>query len=136
MVSTRHVGPLFLLALCIGCSDAPPLVQIDGHVTHAGKPVPGVVLQFNPIDGRQSFGISDKEGKFILHYNKHYEGARLGKHRVFVAFDRSAAPYDATGKQQLSADQQAILEKYGSAEVSPLDVDLQEDGQLVEIKLD
>lgn len=112
------------------------MVQIDGHATRAGKAVPGVVLQFNPVDGRPSWGISDAEGKFILHYSKHYEGARLGKHRVFVSFDRSAAPYDASGKQQLSADQQAILEKYGSAETSPLDIELQEDNQLVEIKLD
>lgn len=136
MIPARTIGLLLLLAFFAGCSDAPPLVQVDGHVTRAGKPLSGVVLQFNPVDGRPSFGISDPEGKFILHYSKHYEGARMGKHRVYVSFDRNAAPFDETGKQQLSEVQQAILKKYGSPEDSPLDVELREDNQLVEIRLD
>jgi hypothetical protein len=112
-------------------------VQIQGRITRGGKPLPGLLLHFHPADGRPSWGLSDADGKFKLNYSKHYEGARLGKHRVFVAFDRTPeTPFDVNGRQQLNADQQAVIEKYGQLESTPLEVDLQEDGQIVEIKLD
>ena len=99
--------------------------------------MPGLVVQFRPPDGRPSFGVSDAEGKFQLTYNKYYEGARLGKHRVFVAFDNNAqTPYDASGRQKLNADQQSMIKKYGNVETSPLEVELSEDDQVVELKLD
>jgi hypothetical protein len=127
-------GSLVFLA---GCSDAPDLVQINGRVTRGGQPVPKILLQFYPQDGRPSWGQADAEGKFKLHYNKHYEGARLGKHRVFVAFENSTeTPYDESGRQKLNPDQRAVIEKYGKLETSPLEVDLQRNGQDVEIKLD
>jgi hypothetical protein len=130
------------LACCVvtllsGCSDAPDLVQIQGLVNHGGKPVPNIIVQFQPEDGRPSVGQADAEGKFKLTYSKHYEGARLGKHRVFVAFPNSTeTPYDESGRQKLNADQQAIIQKYGQLETTPLEVELTENGQVVEIKLD
>jgi hypothetical protein len=128
------LGAVVLLS---GCGDAPDLVQVQGRVTRAGKPVPGVILRFQPEEGRPSMGKSDAEGKFKLSYSKQYEGARVGKHRVFVVFDNTPeTPYDESGRQKLNAEQQAIIQKYGKPETSPLEVDLQEDGQLVEIKLD
>ena len=130
----------FLILGCValaGCSDAPELVQIDGRVTRDAKPVPNLILQFHPADGRPSWGKSDAEGKFKLNYSKSYEGGRVGKHRVFVAYDNSPeTPYDVNGKQQLNADQQEVIKKFGKLESSPLEVDLQKNGQVVEIKLD
>jgi hypothetical protein len=112
-------------------------VQVQGRVTRGGKPVPGILVQFHPADGRPSWGKSDAEGKFELNYSKQYEGARLGKHRVFVAYDNTPeTPYNESGRQQLNADQQAVIKKYGQLETTPLEVDLQEDGQVVEIQLD
>jgi hypothetical protein len=125
------------VGLFSGCSDAPDLVQIQGRVTRGGQPLPGVILRFVPEEGRPSMGRSDQEGKFKLSYSKNYEGARLGKHRVFVVFDNTpATPYDESGRQRLNADQQAVIEKYGKLETSPLEVEIQEEGQQVEIKLD
>ena len=136
----RVAGLLLAFAavtLLPGCSDAPDLVQIQGRVTRGGNPLPGVIVQFHPEDGRPSWGKSDAEGKFTLNYSKHYEGARLGKHRVFVNFDNTPeTPYDETGKQKLNADQQAVIEKYGQLESTPLEVDLHEKRQVVEIQLD
>ncbi len=125
------------LAVLCGCSDAPELVQIDGRVTRGGQPVPKIILRFHPVDARPSWGQADAEGRFKLHYNKHYEGARLGKHKIFVGFENSPeTPFDESGKQKLSQDQQDIIEKYGTLATSPLEVELTEDGQAVEIKLD
>ncbi len=137
MRSATSILILGSLALLSSCSDAPELVQIQGRVTHDGKPVPGLLLQFHPADGRPSWGLTDAQGKFKLNYSKSYEGARLGKHRVFVSFDNSPeAPYDVNGKQQLNKVQQDIIDKYGKLETTPLEVDLLQDGQAVEIKLD
>jgi hypothetical protein len=126
------------LSLLAGCSsDAPELVQIQGSVSRNGKPVPNLILQFHPQEGRFSWGKSNAEGKFTLNYSKNYEGARVGKHRVFVVFDNSPeTPYDVSGKQQLNDDQQEVIKKYGKLESTPLEVDLQANGQVVEIKLD
>jgi hypothetical protein len=129
--------PFAMLTLLAGCSDAPELVQIQGRVTRGGKPVRGIVLEFHPEDGRPSWGKSDAEGRFKLNYSRNYQGARLGKHRVFVSFDNTPeTPYDESGKQRLNADQQAMIKKYGHLDSTPLEVDLHEDGQVVEIKLD
>lgn len=125
------------MPLLSGCSDAPELVQIQGLVTRGGKPQPNLILQFHPVDGRPSWGKSDAEGKFQLNYSKSYEGARVGKHRVFISYDNTPeTPYDVSGKQQLNADQQDVIKKYGKLESTPLEVELKEDGQAVEIKLD
>jgi hypothetical protein len=131
--------PLLALAIAVfGCSsDVPDLVQVQGRVTRGGKPVPGIVLQFQPDDGRVSWGQADAEGKFTLSYSKHYEGARLGKHRVYVAYGNTPeTPYDDSGKQRLNPEQQDIIKKYGKLESTPLEVELKDDGQVVEIKLD
>jgi hypothetical protein len=126
-----------VLTLIAGCSDAPELVQIEGRVTRGGKPVPGILVQFHPQDGRPSWGKSDPEGKFELNYSKHYEGARLGKHRIFVTYDNTPeTPYDESGRQKLNSEQREVIKKYGNLETTPLEVDLKEDGQVVEIKLD
>ena len=131
------ISSVFVLLLAGCSSDAPDLVQIDGRVTRGGQPVSGILLQFEPEEGRPSWGQSDAQGRFKLHYNKYYEGARIGKHKVFVAFPNSPeTPYDATGQQKLSPTQREIVEKYGSRETTPLEVHLSEDGQVVEIKLD
>lgn len=125
------------LLLCIGCSDAPDLVQIQGRVTRGGQPVRGLIVQFYPEDGRPSWGKTDAEGKFTLNYSKHYDGARLGKHKVFVGFDNTdETPYDEMGRQKLSDDQKEIIKKYGDVATTPLEVELKDEGQVVEIKLD
>jgi hypothetical protein len=103
-----------------------------GTVTRDGKPVPGVMINFMPENGRPSWAITDAEGKYELQYNKNYTGGLVGKHKVFVGYDANpdgSAPV-------LDAQQQQIVKKYGSQATSPLEIEIPEEGQVIDIRLD
>src|SRR5687768_6312898 len=74
----------------VGCSEGPDVVPVTGTVTRNGKPVPGVMINFMPEDGRPSWAITDAQGKYELQYSKSYTGGLVGRHKVFVGYD--AAP--------------------------------------------
>jgi hypothetical protein len=126
-------------ALLVGCSDAPDIARVTGHVTRNGQPVAGATLNFMPENGRPSWAVTDAEGKYELHYSKEYEGALVGKHKVFVVF-RPADPKEEAeimaGRLKRPADQDAIMAKYGKWDTTPLEVEIKESGQVVDLKLD
>jgi len=131
---------LLLVGGFLGCGSGPTLVKVTGTVTHNGKPVANALIHFRPEKGKESVGFSDDQGQYTLRYDKAREGAVPGTHRVFVQF-KPKTPKDedlmARGEYKFTADQQAILQKYGKAEDTPLRIEVsQENNQDIPLKLD
>src|SRR4051794_27503821 len=130
---------LVFLGLAVGCGDSGPrVVQVSGKVTRGGKPVSGLLVHFQPETGRASFGRTDDQGNYTLEYDKTRKGAVVGTHRVFVQFKgRGPLDEEKIARGEFHPDQKAIMEKYGSLEVTKLRVEVGPDGnQDIPIKLD
>lgn len=136
---------LGLLAGLIGCRrEGPEVVPVSGVLTRQGKPVPNMQVWFQPAEGRPSWGATDEAGRFTLNYARGQDGARVGKHKVFIKYD--PRPLDAaeefaikSGKRRPPSqpkDLQALLEKYGPAGASPLEVTVAEPVGDLKIELD
>src|SRR5688572_11184430 len=83
---------ILLLAACAGCgSDAPEIVRVSGTVTRGGKPVPGLIVHFQPEGGRPSWGQTDAQGHYDLDYDPDHRGAKVGKHKVFFELGSAGA---------------------------------------------
>jgi hypothetical protein len=138
--SVLFSGGLFLLACVVGCgSDVPEIVPVSGTVTRGGKPVANIFLNFVPATGRPSWGVSDAEGKFSLHYDRDYEGAVTGKHKVFVQYKPAnmQAELDMqAGKLKRPPELEEILKKYGTPEDSTKEVEITKKVTDLELKLD
>ena len=94
-----------------------------------------------PAKGRPSSGLTDLDGNYTLAYTGKVAGALVGPHRVFVVFRGPAGPQaeQAMFRGQLPPphpDAAAIKEKYGKLETTPLEVDIERDGQVVDLELD
>src|SRR5688572_4953174 len=75
------------VAACAGCgTGGPNVVAVTGVATRGGKPVPNLLLTFEPERGRPSSGITDEHGCFTLQYDRRQDGAVVGKHKVYVSF--------------------------------------------------
>jgi hypothetical protein len=111
-----------------GCgSDAPKIVPISGTVTRNNQPVPNLYLNFMPDTGRPSWGVTDSEGRFKLHYDRDYDGAVVGKHKVFVQFKPGTVEAELemlAGKLKQPPELEAILEKYGSEQTTTKEVEI------------
>jgi len=122
-----------------GCgSRGPKIVEVSGTVTRGGQPIKDLTIHFVPEQGRPSWGFTDPEGRYTLHYNRDRDGAVAGKHRVFVKYE----PHDPEiqyaifqGRFNYPPEIKAIEDKYGTPEASPLSFDLQE-SQEIDLKLD
>ena len=87
--------PLWIIAssLCIaavaGCSnngaDQPETGKVSGVVTLDGTPVAKALVSFQPPQGRPSSGMTDDKGHYVLIYNAHTLGAKVGQHKVFIS---------------------------------------------------
>ena len=140
----RITWPLLvgLIVSINGCgSKQPEVVEISGTVTRNGTPIAGLQLNFEPVQGRPSWGATDENGRYTLSYTRDQDGARVGTHKVWVIYN----PRPKDPKEEMlmmsrnwkpPADMAAITEKYGSAEVSPLEVEVKEEGQVIDFALD
>ncbi len=125
----------------LGCGQkGPKIVSISGRATRGGRPVKDLKVTFMPDNGRPSWGFTDPDGRYTLHYTRDQDGACVGKHKVFVNY--SPRPSDPDQEEKMSAgrfavpaDMQAINQKYGDLETTPLEFDIQED-QVIDLKLD
>ncbi len=132
---------LLLVSQVFGCGGSgAATARVSGTVTRNGKPVPNVLVQFQPEQGRVSTGLTDEQGHFTLKYDRKQEGAVAGTHRVSVTF-RPKTPKDeqllGEGKWSPHPDYAAIMEKYGKADSTPLRIEIKEgDNSDVQIKLD
>jgi hypothetical protein len=79
------------LILLSGCSSKPyELAPVSGVVTLDGKPVPGTVVNFQPMaengktPGPGSTGRCDETGHYVLQTIRDEPGAAAGTHRVRI----------------------------------------------------
>jgi hypothetical protein len=118
-----------------GCSErGAKLDRVSGTVTRGGQPVPEAIVHFVPGAGRPSWGQTDRTGHYELRYVAKRMGAVPGIHRVFVTFREKVASAETPSAQ--SAEQQAIVQKYGTRELSPLTANVERDGQVINFELD
>ncbi len=81
------------MAICtIGCgrSDLPELGRVQGTVTLDGKPLPGVMVTFQPQKGRPATANTDSEGRYDLMYVHGVKGATIGPNEVRVVWPDGA----------------------------------------------
>ncbi|QJW96239.1 transthyretin-like family protein [Frigoriglobus tundricola] len=126
---------VFVLA---GCGGADKPVRVSGVVRSKGKPVPDLVVHFLPEKGRESTGITDNSGAFVLKYGQDTEGAVRGKHKVFVDYRPHDAKQEAEiamGKAGHSPEMKSLLTKY-SKKASTLTYEVTQDGQEIPIELE
>lgn len=129
------------LATLIGCGrgDYPEIARVSGTVTHAGKPVPNLAVNFMPEEGRPSWGITDASGKYSLTYDEDYEGAKVGRHKIYV-FPRQTTIDGSKSKEAVGGigpdEMKTILDKYGNEEKSTLVVEVKDDPSVIDLKLD
>jgi hypothetical protein len=124
-----------------GCAkEGPEVGQVTGKVTRGGKPISGLTVYFQPEAGRVSQAITDAEGVYKLRYTKTDDGARIGKHKVYVIFHPPAGPEAeiarANGTLKPHADEKAISDKYGAAATRPLSVEVKGGMQTIDLALD
>jgi hypothetical protein len=126
--------------VCLSCTrNGPQVVAIEGAVLHEGKPLPDLMIYFQPASGRPSWAISDKNGHFVLDYDPDYDGAIVGNHTVWVLENPNASdPLLAAGrtKQKRSQEMQAVLDKYGSVEKSPYKIEIKKADRNFQLNLD
>jgi hypothetical protein len=127
-----------VLVTILGCGGGPSVVEISGTVTRGGVPVPDLVVNFQPDEGRPSWGFTDPQGRYTLHYTKNQDGVAVGHHRVYVNYqprDPEVQFAMTEGTFQYPPDIQAIERKYGNPNTTPLEFDIQE-SQEIDLQLD
>lgn len=82
-------GSLWLGAVVFlggGCTSRtagyPDLGLVSGSVTLDGKPLAGIDVLFQPLQGRSSSGTTDSQGRYELLFSPVAEGAMVGQHTV------------------------------------------------------
>ena len=115
-MSGKFAG-LGILALAlltsVGCGrgDQPELGRVTGKVTLDGKPLDGVIVNFQPETGRAATAETDSEGNYDLVYIYGSNGAKVGKNAVSFRWPDGAEgkrplPPKYAGKSELTADVQ------------------------------
>jgi len=109
----RSAGrPLTALALLSvlaagGCSRGPTYAEVEGTVRLNNKPLANVRVEFLPDPeegnkaGQNSFGVTDKDGRYQLVCDNQRPGAVVGKHRVIII---DLAPYEGLPLTRLPDD--------------------------------
>jgi len=76
----------FLVAACLlcGCADPSSVATVSGIVTHAGKPVSGVCVQFVPNDKTSPLatGAANEQGRYTLNRPMGRKGCAAGAYSV------------------------------------------------------
>ena len=131
-------GVCLLLLVTCGCgNDGPTVVTVSGTATRNGEPVPNIELTFLPEVGRPSWSFTDDAGRFSLNYTRDQDGAVLGKHKVTVRAKPPASPEEEfSGKSSAPPFMRELAEKYGSAETTPLEIEILGATENLEVKLD
>lgn len=77
-----------IMAVILGCSRGPALVDVGGIVTVGGRPIgAGYVVTCVPeAGGRPSQAVTDEAGRYRLLFVPGRSGALVGRHRVTVTW--------------------------------------------------
>ncbi|WP_146117760.1 MULTISPECIES: carboxypeptidase-like regulatory domain-containing protein [Pirellulaceae] len=111
--------------VAIGCSkgDMPEIGHVSGTVTLDGKPMEGVQVMFEPVDGaRSSTAMTDAEGKYVLQYNGNTEGTKTGENLVRLISARGATR-DDNGRVTDPGKKEAFPPEYNSSSTQVVNVE-------------
>ena len=138
--------PILLALAGCGKGDYPAMAKVTGTVTYKGKPVPNMMVNFMPTEGRPSWGKTDAAGKFEMIYDEDYKGVKMGHHKVYFTPPATATIGGAKSKGSSKAIAEAagltpeemaeIRSKYGLEETTKLEVDVKKDPEVFDLKLD
>jgi hypothetical protein len=129
-----------VFAVLAGCDSGPNLIDVQGTIKVAGKPIDKIHVEFWPEgNGPRSIGITDAQGKFTLTSDDGTQkGALLGTHKVVLRdvgilsdkfIGRAAEDLDLTeGRKPRIAD------LYGDPLKSPLKVEVTADKKPIELE--
>jgi hypothetical protein len=137
--------PLLLSLSGCGRGDYPEMARVSGIVTYKGKPVPNMMVNFMPTEGRPSWGKTDAEGRYEMVYDADYKGVKTGHHKVYITPPASTID-GGTSKESKRAlakaanlTQEEMLDiraKYGAEEITKYEVDVKKDPSVIDIKLE
>ncbi len=74
-----------MIIVIAGCGPDDGLAIVTGTVTLDGNPLAGAVVQFQPVKGRPSTGMTNKQGEYRLAYTRDKTGALIGQHEVTIS---------------------------------------------------
>ncbi len=119
------------LSGCGGGDDTPTLHQLNGTVTHNGKPVSDIIIVFTPsTGGRPSYGNVDEKGTFSMAFTNDAAGVTAGKNIVTLM-----QPNPNPDTPPLTPEMRALFEKYGEGK-SSLNITVDSDKNDFELVLD
>lgn len=95
--------------LSVGCFGDGELAlrDVTGKVTRDGAPLQAVLVQFQPAEGRMSFGRTDEQGVYSLRFTRDLEGALVGEHRVTLRVPEKQ-PSEIPGYAEMGPDAQEL----------------------------
>jgi hypothetical protein len=128
------------LVTALGCGGGgPKLVEVEGTVKLAGKPIDNIAVEFWPTaTGPRSVGVSDAQGKFTLTTDDGTKkGAVIGTHKV-VLRDASVVGNKILGRAGEDVDmtegrKSRISEVYLDPRKSPLKAEVSAEKKLIEL---
>jgi hypothetical protein len=92
-----------------GSSSGPEVASVAGTVTVDGTPLSDAMVTFSPVSGgRESYGVTDQNGRYLLRYNSRTKGAELGEHEVRIC----APGVEPKGKRHAQENQARIPPHY------------------------
>jgi len=137
--------PVLFAAFGCGRGDYPEMARVTGTVTYKGKPVPNMMVNFMPTEGRPSWAKTDADGKYDMVYDEDYKGVKTGHHKVYITPPASTIDGGTSkaSKKALAAaaklTQEEMLDirsKYGAEEITKYEVDVKKDPEVIDIKLE
>jgi hypothetical protein len=130
-----------LAAAAAGCGGGGERrAAVTGTATRGGKPVADLAINFVPEKGTRGFARTDEQGRFTVVLASGERGAVHGKHKVFVQLPPVKKEAPPEQQKQHAArlrdpDVSAMLQKYGRAETTPIEVVVTGD-KVVDLALD
>jgi len=115
-VVCRQPAMAVLVAACLlsGCGDPSSVATVTGMITHGGKPVPGVCIQFVPHDKTLPLatGAANEAGQYTLNRPMGKKGCAAGTYSVRLFEQEPGSlpftlPAEMTGNSTLTFDVKA-----------------------------
>lgn len=128
---------LFIPAGC-GRDVGVPIAPIRGAVTHQGQPIADLFINFEPVEGRPSWAMTDANGNYVAHYTPDVPGVLVGECRIWVTLKPKSVEEDQQlrgGTHPRQKELEAILTKY-SREGTPLRETIESGQKRLDLKLD
>ena len=127
------------VVLFVGCGSGTNLIDVEGTVTVAGKPMEQIYIEFWPEgNGPRSIGMTDAQGKFRLTSDDgKTKGALLGTHRVVlrdVSINSKVVGRAAEDLDLTEGRKPRISEQYKDPVSSPLKAEVTADKKAIELQ--